>query len=139
MLRFSKKADYGLIALRHLACHPGETCTAKEIAEAYLIPAELMAKILQRLVQDGLVASQQGSNGGYVLARKPEEIRAVDVIEALEGPFSITSCRTDRGLCFQFEKCTVKDPLAELNLSVVRLLERMTIRELAGTESFTNN
>ena len=139
MLRFSKKADYGLIALRHLACHAGETCTAKEIAAEHLIPAELMAKILQRLVQNGLVASQQGSNGGYVLARKPEEITTAEVVEALEGPFSITSCRTDKGLCFQFEKCTVKDPLAELNLSVVRLLERVTIRELAGAESFRNN
>ncbi len=72
MLRFSKKADYGLIALRHLACHPWETCTAKEIAAAYLIPAELMAKILQRLVQNGLVASQQGSNGGYVWPAGPK-------------------------------------------------------------------
>ena len=74
-----------------------------------------------------------------MLARKPEEITTAEVVEALEGPFSITSCRTDKGLCFQFEKCTVKDPLAELNLSVVRLLERVTIRELAGAESFRNN
>lgn len=135
MLKISKKADYGLIALRHLACHPGETWTSRQIAVTYCIPNELMAKVLQKLVQRGLVASQQGMNGGYVLARRPEQISAMEVIEALEGPVALTSCLTDRGLCLQFEKCTIKDPLAEVNLSVLKRLQEMTIRELAGGRS----
>lgn len=135
MLKISKKADYGLIALRHLACHPGETCTSREIAVTYAIPSEIMAKILQKLVQGGLVVSHQGMNGGYVLARRPEEISAMEVIEALEGPVAIVSCQTDTGLCFQFEKCTIKDPLAEVNLGVLKHLREITIQQLAGARA----
>src|SRR5260221_779780 len=66
MLRFSKKADYALIAMKHLAVRGDRaSSSAREIAELYDIPIELMAKVLQRLVQRGLLAPQQGTRGGY--------------------------------------------------------------------------
>ncbi len=72
MLRLSKKADYGLMAMNHLAEHADQgSCSAKELAESYHIPPELLAKILQRLVKAGLLHSQHGTNGGYTLARDP--------------------------------------------------------------------
>ena len=92
MFRLSKKSDYGLIALKHLAQHTDESVSAREIAAHYHIPAELLAKVLQRLVRKGLLVSQQGINGGYVLAKDPAAISIVDVVEALEGPISITPC-----------------------------------------------
>src|SRR5437762_14282871 len=92
MFRLSKKSDYGLIALKHLAQHNEESISAREIAAQYHIPAELLAKVLQRLVRKGLLVSQQGINGGYVLAKDPASISIVDVVEALEGPISITPC-----------------------------------------------
>src|SRR5437667_11730837 len=92
MFRLSKKSDYGLIALKHLAQHNEESISAREIAARYHIPAELLAKVLQRLVRKGLLASQQGINGGYILARDPATISIVDVDEALEGTSSITRC-----------------------------------------------
>ncbi|MCA1650670.1 MAG: Rrf2 family transcriptional regulator, partial [Acidobacteria bacterium] len=58
MLRLSKKADYALIAMKHLAVRPdAASASAREIAEEYNIPIELMAKVLQRLVQRGLLVS----------------------------------------------------------------------------------
>ena len=71
MLRLSKKADYALIAMKHLALRGdrGVVVSAREIAELYDIPIELMAKVLQRLVRRGLLASHQGTRGGYQLAR----------------------------------------------------------------------
>ena len=70
MLRLSKKADYALMAVRHLALQDGLTSTsAREIAEQYDIPIELMAKVLQRLVRTGLLISTQGTRGGYALGR----------------------------------------------------------------------
>src|SRR5262252_5778108 len=92
MFRLSKKSDYGLIALKHLAQHNEESISAREIAAHYNIPAELLAKVLQRLARKGLLTSQQGINGGYVLAKDPANISIVDVVEALEGPISITPC-----------------------------------------------
>ena len=70
MLRLSKKADYALIAMRHLAAsEPGSSSSAREIAESYAIPAELLAKVLQRLVRARLLVSVQGTRGGYKLGR----------------------------------------------------------------------
>src|SRR5208282_6474112 len=108
MLKLSKKADYGLIAVRHLAQQPLSTaCSAKEIARAYGIPTELLAKILQKLAKNGLLVSQHGTNGGYALARPPKEISAFEVIRAIEGPLFITSCVTDKRECGQMTSCTV--------------------------------
>ena len=131
MLRLSKKADYGLIALKHLAQHTDESVSAREIAKEYRIPAELLAKILQRLARKGLVVSQQGTHGGYVLARDASKISIVDVIEALDGPIGITPC--ERGSkCEQLEKCTVRDPLMAVRVKMVRILGDTSIYELAG-------
>jgi Rrf2 family protein len=130
MFKLSKKSDYGLIALKHLAQHAEESISAREIASHYHIPPELLAKVLQRLARKGLLASQQGMNGGYALARDPALISIVDVVEALEGPISITPC--ERGSdCQQLQLCSVRDPLMKLKAKVVRVLGDTSIYELA--------
>jgi len=96
MLRLSKKADYALIAMKHLALRPDQAASsAREIAEQYDIPIELMAKVLQRLAREGLVASHQGTRGGYQLSRPPAAISVADVIQAIDGPLTVTACSTD--------------------------------------------
>jgi len=131
MLRLGKKADYGLIALRHLAAQrPRAACSAKEIAQTYGMPTELVAKVLQRLAKIGLLASQLGTNGGYALARDPSEINAFEVIRALEGPLFITSCVTDRSECHQMTRCTVREPLRKVNDAIVKALRQVTVASL---------
>jgi Rrf2 family protein len=131
LFSLSKKADYGLIALKHLAQHTDESVSAREIAKQYRIPGELLAKILQRLARKGLVLSHQGTRGGYVLARDPSKISIVDVIEALDGPIGITPC--ERGSsCEQMERCSVRDPLMTVRAKMVRILGDTSIYELAG-------
>jgi Rrf2 family protein len=130
MFQLSKKADYGLIALKHLAQHADSSISAREIASEYRIPAELLAKVLQRLARKGLLVSHQGTHGGYILARDPSKISIVDVVEAIEGPIGITPC--ERGSCEQLEKCSVKDPLQKLKAKVVRVLGDTSIYELAA-------
>jgi Rrf2 family protein len=76
MLRLSKKADYALMAMRHLAIHSDAgSASAREIAEQYDIPVELLAKVLQRLTRKGLLSSHQGTRGGYVLRRPAAQSR----------------------------------------------------------------
>jgi Rrf2 family protein len=131
MLKLTKKADYGLIAMRHLAEHAhGGSCSAKDVAEAYGIPQEVMAKILQRLVKAGLLHSQHGTNGGYTLARDPGMISAFEVIRSIDGPLSITSCVTVRGECDQSDRCNVREPLRKVNHSIEEVLRRITISEM---------
>ncbi len=96
MLRLSKKTDYALMAMKHLALHGDRgASSAREIAEQYDIPAELMAKVLQRLVRRGLLVSHQGTRGGYQLARPATLMSVADVIQAVDGPLTVTACSTD--------------------------------------------
>lgn len=132
MLKLTKKADYGLIAMRHLAEHaPSGSCSAKDMAEAYGMPQEALAKILQRLAKAGLLVSQYGINGGYTLARAAEQISALEVIRAIEGPLFITSCVTVRGECGQSSRCKVREPLRKVSQSIEEVLARITIAEMA--------
>src|SRR5690242_6864752 len=131
MLKLTKKADYGLIALKHLAGRGG-TASAKEIADAYGIPLPLLAKILQKLTKTGLLFSVSGSTGGYKLARKPEKLSALEVIHAIDGPIILTTCFTKHGHCDQSEKCTVREPLKKVHEAIIDLLNRITISDLAG-------
>src|SRR5204863_7404198 len=133
MLRLSKKADYALIAMKHLALRGDRgSSSAREIAELYDVPIELMAKVLQRLVQRGLLASHQGTHGGYQLGRGPAQISVADVIQAIEGPVTVTACSTDEGQCEQFSKCNVRDPLFKVRDRILAALGECTIAELAS-------
>jgi FeS assembly SUF system regulator len=131
LLKLTKKADYGLIAMRHLAEHSAQGAfSAKDIADLYSIPAEALAKILQRLARQKLLVSQQGTNGGYVLARDPRSISALEVIRAIEGPVFITACSSDHRDCSTVDRCTVKEPLRKVSRSIEEVLERLTVWEL---------
>src|ERR1035438_6905233 len=111
MLKLTKKADYGLIAMRHLAEHADlGACSAKDLAEMYSIPQEALAKILQRLTKVGLLTSLYGTNGGYILARDPRKITAYEVIRTIEGPLFMTSCSAATTDCEQSDRCTVSEP-----------------------------
>ena len=131
MLKLTKKADYALMAMKHLAEHPeGGACSAKDVADSYGIPVEALAKILQRLVKAGLLQSQHGTKGGYTLARNARTITAFEVIRAIDGPLFITSCITVRGECDQSERCTIREPLRRVNDSIEQVLRRITISDM---------
>jgi Rrf2 family protein len=131
MLKLTKKADYGLMAMKHLAEHAAQgSCSAKDVAEAYGIPQEALAKILQRLAKARLLTSQHGSNGGYILARDPKTISAFEVIQAIDGPLFITSCVTVRGECGQTDRCTIREPLRKVNESIEQVLKNIKISEM---------
>jgi Rrf2 family protein len=140
MLRLSKKADYALMAMKHLAVSSvrGDraaqaSSSAREIAELYDIPIELMAKVLQRLVRRGLLASTQGTRGGYQLARTPSMISVADVIQAIDGPVTVTACSPDEGSqCEQYSKCNVRDPLWRVREKILAALGECTIAELSA-------
>lgn len=132
MLKLTKKSDYGLIALRHLAVgERAAVATSKEIAEAYKIPLPLLSKVLQALCKHGFVRSEQGASGGYRLARDPGRISALEVIRAIDGPVFLASCFHDKD-CDQQNTCTVKEPLRKVHEGILRLLESITIRDLTA-------
>ncbi|HKT46105.1 MAG TPA: SUF system Fe-S cluster assembly regulator [Candidatus Acidoferrales bacterium] len=132
MFKLSKKADYGLIAVKHLAMHRHQhACSANEIAEDYGISVTLMAKVLQKLAKQELVVAKHGSSGGYQLAKEPSQISALDVITAIDGPVLITSCVTSHGPCDATEKCSVREPLRRVNESILQVLGTVTISQMS--------
>lgn len=135
MLKLTKKADYGLIALKHLAAHPGKrSASVKELGDCYRIPVPILAKVLQKLAKEGLLTSEQGTNGGYRLARSPQTITALEVVRAIDGPIILTSCFTDHRECDQSNSCTVKEPLRKVHEGILRLLDGITISDLSTDE-----
>src|SRR2546429_6163599 len=86
MFKLSKKADYGLIAVKHLAMHSQQhACSANEIAEEYGISATLMAKVLQKLAHRFLVIAKHGSTAGYHPAQEHPPMHRLDVILSMHG------------------------------------------------------
>jgi Rrf2 family protein len=131
VLKLTKKADYALMAMKHLAEHPAQNSrSAKDVADAFGIPPEALAKILQRLAKAGLLHSQHGVNGGYTLARPANAISAFEVIQAIDGPLFITSCVTVRGECGQSDRCNIREPLRKVNESIEAVLKRIKISHM---------
>jgi Rrf2 family protein len=132
MLRLSKKADYALLAMRHLAAHSERgAVSARELAEAYDLPPELLAKVLQRLVRHRLLTSIQGIRGGYGLARPANAISVVDVFQAIDGPLTVTACSETNHSCEQYSKCNIRDPLWQIKDRIVSALASTSIAGLA--------
>lgn len=135
MLRFTKRADYGLMAIHYIAIHDDlGAVSAKRIAEEFAIPQELLAKILQRLAKQGLIVSHNGPKGGYVLTRRPAAITIGEVIRALEGPISIVSCLEEDSDCPQMERCTLRRPVQKLQAAITQMLDTMSLAELTSED-----
>jgi FeS assembly SUF system regulator len=135
MLRLSRKADYALIALKHLAQYGrNDALSANDIADSYGISAPLLAKVLQRLAKKELVQARHGSSGGYTLARDPAVVTALEVIQAIDGPLTITSCSTRRGDCDHVTNCTVREPLRRINDTILTALNEVTLSQMADEE-----
>lgn len=131
MLRLSKKTDYALLAMRHLAANADRgAVSARELAETYDIPAELLAKVLQKLVRGKLLESQQGIRGGYALARPASSMSVADVIQAVDGPLMVTACSEDDHSCDQFSKCNIRDPLWRIKDRIVATLAATSVAEM---------
>jgi Rrf2 family protein len=136
MLRLTKKADYGLMALKYLAEHSQPSAlSAKDIAEAYHIPPQLLAKILQRLAKVGLVRSTAGMNGGYTLQKDAYSITVFEVVRAIDGPLFLTACTSGAKPCDLTDSCTIKEPMAKVNESITSLLKGIRIGDLVDSDA----
>jgi Rrf2 family protein len=132
MLKLTKKADYGLISLKHLAVNEG-SASAKEISDFYGIPLALLSKVLQKLARAGFLQSEHGTNGGYRLRRDPKKISALEVIHAIDGPVFLASCFDESG-CGVAHKCNVREPLRKVHEGIQKLLSDMTIADMRDDE-----
>jgi Rrf2 family protein len=138
MLKLSKKTDYALMAIQYMASGGSDrVVNTKEIAEEYSIPGELLAKVLQKLGKKGLITSQNGPKGGYILAKSASDISVLSVIQAIEGNVGITECyHNENSHCLQMSRCNIRTPMRNIQNSIYSLLESMSIEDM-GTFSGT--
>lgn len=140
MLKLTKKADYGLIALKHLTTVRPRSASAKEIADRYGIPVPVLSKVLQKLARSGFLASEHGTNGGYRLSGDPHQISALDVVRSIDGPIFLTSCFTEDGEeCEHLDRCNIRDPLRRVHEGILNLLAGLSMAELAADSDYSVN
>ena len=133
MLRISKLTDYGTVVLAHLAGDPDIVCSAADVSAKTGIAPPTVSKLLKSLARADLVSSTRGANGGYQLTRDPIEISAADVIDALEGPVSITECSAADSHCEHEPVCSVGGSWKQINVAIRHALEDVSLIDLLRT------
>jgi FeS assembly SUF system regulator len=135
MLRISRLTDYATVILAALAGEPARLQTAAALAEQTHIAAPTVSKLLKQLQRSGLVVSTRGLHGGYHLARPPAQISAAAILDALEGPVTLTDCSAGHGHCEIEDSCRVGRVWQRLNLAIRRSLNDVSLAQLAGLEA----
>jgi len=130
MLRLSKMTDYATVIMTSLAREPRSVSSAAELSARVNLEAPTVSKVLKALARAELVDSFRGANGGYLLARAPEKITMLDIIEALEGKTGLTECAVHEGLCTQEAVCAIRNNWRKINRAVTSALEAITLIDM---------
>jgi FeS assembly SUF system regulator len=130
MLRVTRLTDYATVVLTVLAARAGTVLSAPELAEAAGLEVPTVAKLLRPLAQAGLVEGFRGAGGGYRLARAPESISLVEVVEAMEGPLGMTECSVHAGNCGIESSCGVRANWRRINDVVADALRGVTLAQM---------
>jgi FeS assembly SUF system regulator len=132
MLRITKLTDYGVLVLSDMVQPTGDAArAARDVAERTRIPQPTVSKVLKLLARGGLVVSERGKHGGYRLARPPEQINVADIVDAVEGPISVTECSSDHGhACELVGSCPVETNWVRINDAIRQTLRGITLAEM---------
>lgn len=138
MLRITKQSDYAIVLMTHIESADHRWLNASELASQAGLPQPIVSKILKLLARGRLLESQRGVKGGYSLARSSAEITVAEIIEALEGPISVTECIEESpGECSQEAFCRVRGNWQRINHVLRDALSEITLEEMARPASAT--
>ncbi len=129
-LELTRRGDYGVRATLALAAPGAGQMTAAQLAAATEIPDSLVAQVMGTLVRAGLVANRRGRSGGYRLARPPEEVNLLEVIQAVEGDPGRRTCVLRGGPCGRDGTCGVHDAFFRAQEAVFRTLAEVSLDEV---------
>lgn len=135
MVKLNRTTEYGLMALSYIRgkeqTQRGTNSSAREIAKHFDLPFEILAKTLQRLKDQGVIASTYGTRGGYVLARDLRSMNFADFLEVMEGPQATVLClqNAEQG-CEYSSRCSIQHTMASLNEQVYDLFRRISLEEM---------
>ena len=131
MLKLTRKLEYALIALRHMQDKRDTFISAKEIADMYLIPQELLAKTLQQMAKLNYIKATQGPRGGYQLRKGLTKISLTQFIEDMEGPIGIVDCNLNSD-CIQLDNCNIRLPIKQINNNIRTIFNGIRIGDITN-------
>lgn len=134
MLRIGKLTDYGLVVLNQLALVGAVKQSTDDIARATGLTVPTVRKVMKAIVDAGLVIAQRGAKGGYRIARAPAQISVLDVVQAFEGPISLTECSADDNQCEITDSCSLSSNWTGINDLLLRVLEGITLDDIRNPD-----
>jgi Rrf2 family protein len=135
-MKLSTRGRYGARALVELAKHDGQGPLAlKEMAERQQIPLKYLEQIAMALKSAKLIKSVRGPAGGYTLARPPDKINLLEIIETLEGSLSFVNCVRDPSTCERVESCAFNDLWKKVSLETAKILRSVTLADMVRQDS----
>ena len=131
MIRLTKAGEYGLRAIRYLVENGDKArISIGDISIEKKIPEPFLRKLFKPLVQKGFINSTRGVSGGVCLARKPEDITVLEVVEALEGPLALNECLLDDVTCEFLNECGMHDVWEETQAAMAKVLRSKNLTNL---------
>jgi Rrf2 family transcriptional regulator, nitric oxide-sensitive transcriptional repressor len=132
VLKITRKIEYALMSLRHMASkYQGELTTAKEVCDAYKTPFDVTSKVMQTMAQKGLLKSEQGAHGGYLVLKDLSKVSLYDLIQIIEGPVAIVKCLHDGPTsCELSQTCNIISPVTILNERLVDFYKNLPVLDL---------
>jgi len=132
-MQITRQADYAVRAMIFLAqLGPDQRAATSQIAQEKQIPPSFLAKIVSQLSVAGLLQTSRGAHGGVSLAKTPEQISLLDVVEAIDGPIYINECVADHSTCMFGDDCPMKPVWCEAQNDLVERLKSTNFAQLTG-------
>jgi len=130
-VRVSTKGRYGLRTLVDIALHQSKgAVTLNDIAARQEISVKYLWQVINPLKTSGILSVMRGAKGGYSLARSPQDINMLDVVNTLEGPLSIVECLTNDDVCDRIDSCVARSVWLEVNKTIEKSLKGITLAEV---------
>lgn len=134
MLKISKSVEYSIFALKQIYNNQSSNLLiARDIAERENIPAELVAKLLQKMTKNGILESVQGKFGGYMFAINPDDITLFTIIEAIDIDVQITECLCENATkenCKRILDCSLRSAFNKLQTEIIILLKNLKLTDM---------
>lgn len=132
MIKLNRITDYAVVVLAQMAREPARLVTAPQLSQDSALPPPTVSKLLKELARAGVLVSHRGVNGGYTLARPPEEISVLEVVGALEGPVALTSCVEEAEEdCSVESLCPMRGNWNKVNAAIRGALSSVTLADMA--------
>ena len=130
-------ADYGVLAMTHIARRADELHTAASVAHATGVPPPSAAKLLKLLTKHSILSSQRGAKGGYAMRRAPAEISVAELIVAIDGPIALADCLDGpAGNCGLESFCSIRSPWQKVTNAIRVALEEVSLAEMIEATAF---